>query len=290
LNRARARLSSINRKIHSRRLKIFQGFKAYIPQLDEKYSKLEELAELHDLHEFDSLFKSTYPEVFRWQNQFRTSRKPKKELTDRINEDMQEITRLNSEISKKLGTMLRELEQNYQSLLTQENKQKLDRMARQQGQMKKSTDKLSQTFEKMNRENPMIGNQLSNKMKGTGEYINKAEQNLKQHNIPDSIESENKVLSELAEAREFLKQLKDVNQAQSKSKSDKQTLKLGTGRAKDKRKGGSVRMQKERVTLPSEDQYRVPGQFREDILKAMKKKFPKDYERMVMEYYKELVK
>jgi hypothetical protein len=34
----------------------------------------------------------------------------------------------------------------------------------------------------------------------------------------------------------------------------------------------------------------VPGEFREEILRAMKKHTPQDYQRMVSEYYKELVK
>ena len=48
-------------------------------------------------------------------------------------------------------------------------------------------------------------------------------------------------------------------------------------------------MQKERVLLPSEDQYKVPRAFREEILDAMQKHTPKSYERLVNEYYKELV-
>ena len=39
-------------------------------------------------------------------------------------------------------------------------------------------------------------------------------------------------------------------------------------------------MQKEKVLLPSEDQYKVPSAFREDILDAMKKQTPKNYEQM----------
>ena len=66
-------------------------------------------------------------------------------------------------------------------------------------------------------------------------------------------------------------------------------LRLGTGSRRDSRRGGSVRMQKEKVLLPSEDQYKVPSAFREDILDAMKKQTPKNYERLVNEYYKELV-
>lgn len=46
----------------------------------------------------------------------------------------------------------------------------------------------------------------------------------------------------------------------------------------------------EKVTLPSEDQYHVPQQFREEILEAMKHQHPRQYEKMVSQYYKELVK
>ena len=45
----------------------------------------------------------------------------------------------------------------------------------------------------------------------------------------------------------------------------------------------------EKVLLPSEDQYKVPSEFREEILDAMKKETPKNYEQLVNEYYRELV-
>ena len=74
-------------------------------------------------------------------------------------------------------------------------------------------------------------------------------------------------------------------------KAQRQTpKKLGTGSSLDSRRGGSQRMQKERILLPSEDQYQAPKEFREEILNAMKKQTPKDYQRMVVEYYKNLVK
>ncbi len=88
----------------------------------------------------------------------------------------------------------------------------------------------------------------------------------------------------------MLNQLKEASQRPSQARSQR-TLRLGQGRASDGRRGGrSSRMQQEKVTLPSEDQYQVPGQFREEILKAMKNKYPRKYERLVGEYYKELVK
>ena len=61
------------------------------------------------------------------------------------------------------------------------------------------------------------------------------------------------------------------------------------GHAKDTRVTILTIMQKEKILLPSEDQYKVPSEFREEILDAMKKETPKNYEQLVNEYYRELV-
>lgn len=88
----------------------------------------------------------------------------------------------------------------------------------------------------------------------------------------------------------MLDQLKEASQRPSRSR-DQRMLRLGQGQAPDSKRGGrSSRMQQEKVNLPTEDQYKVPGQFREEILEAMKNQYPKQYERLVGEYYKELVK
>ena len=117
-----------------------------------------------------------------------------------------------------------------------------------------------------------------------------AEGHLKNGQIPESISSENQALRQLSETKGMLDQLKEASQRPSQSRSQK-TLRLGRGQAPDNKRGGkSTRMQQEKVNLPTEDQYQVPGQFREDILEAMKNQYPKQYERLVGEYYKELVK
>jgi hypothetical protein len=96
-------------------------------------------------------------------------------------------------------------------------------------------------------------------------------------------------LKSLEETRKMLNEIKNSGTQMSEQGKQETPLRLGTGSRRDSRRGGSVRMQKEKVQLPSEDQYKVPSAFREDILDAMKKQTPKNYERMVNEYYKELV-
>ncbi|MCH8312698.1 MAG: hypothetical protein IID17_06900 [Nitrospinae bacterium] len=290
LNSARKELAQLMAEMDSLRVKVFQRFQNTLPQLQGKYDTLEELTELHDLTEFNNLFKNTYPEVFQWQNNIRTTPNKREDLGDRIVLDLREVTRLNSEISKKLGSMMRTIQDSDEKLLSEENKDELQKMAQKEQQLKDKTEELRQRFRQMNKQNPMITPELAAKMSRAGRYMERAASNLKQNQVQRSINAENRALKELQETREMLKEMKEANSEMGRQASRSTAFKFGTGRSRDSRRGGSVRMQKEKVNLPSEDQYKVPGEFREEILRAMKKHAPQDYQRLVMEYYKELVK
>ncbi|QPJ63063.1 MAG: hypothetical protein G3M70_14740 [Candidatus Nitronauta litoralis] len=290
LNIAREELSGINQKIQDLRLKMFHGFKTFLPQLKDQYDRLEEFTELQDLHEFDALFKNTYPEIFRWDNHFRTARDARPDLKDRLTADLQEVSRLNTEISKKLGTMRRDLRADYRALITEPDKENLQSMANKQGELKDQSNELANDFRKMQQDNPMVPSILDQKMKGASRNMGFSQSNLKEQNVPESIRAENKALKDLSELKDMLQQMRD-GQGNTTPQQTRRMARLGTGRARDTSPGGgSIRMQREKVTLPSEDQYHVPQQFREEILEAMKHQHPRQYEKMVSQYYKELVK
>lgn len=290
LNSARKELGLLMAEMDSLRVRVFQRFKNNLPQLQEKYDTLEELTDLRDLNEFNNLFKNTYPEVFQWQNNIRTTPNKREDLGERVIKDLRHVTRLNSEISKKLGSMMRTIQNSDEKLLSEANKGELQKMANEEKRLKDKSEELMQRFGQMNKQNPMITPELASKMSRTGRYMESAQSNLKQNQVQRSINAENRALKELQETREMLNQMKEANSEAGKQASQSAARKFGTGQSRDSRRGGSVRMQKEKVNLPSEDQYKVPGEFREEILRAMKKHAPQDYQRMVSEYYKELVK
>ena len=290
LNKARKQLSENMEQQDALQMKLFYSYRKYLPEILEKYNKLEEFTELMDLFEFNALFKNTHPEIFRWQNHFRTSRNLDPELLDQIKVDLLTITQINSEISKKLGTMMRDIQQDFQNLISEKNKQDMQQMSGKQQGLRQQSEEITQMFQKMTQDNPMISPSLSHKMNSSGRHMKSAEKSLKKGKIPESISSENQALRQLSETREMLDQLKEASQRPSQSRSQR-TLRLGRGQAPDSKRGGqSTRMQQEKVNLPTEDQYKVPGQFREEILEAMKNQYPKQYERLVGEYYKDLVK
>ena len=184
---------------------------------------------------------------------------------------------------------MRSIRKNYDSSITEEQKKKLGQMAQQESQMRKETEELTRRFDRLNQENPMVPSQLSKQMGQTGRRMKRAERNLKEQNIRESIVAENSALKGLRETRDLLKEMKNSS-GQAQQAQQPTPNRLGTGNRLDSRRGGGARMRNERVLLPSEDQYQVPSEFREEILNAMKKQTPKDYQRMVMEYYKNLVK
>jgi hypothetical protein len=280
-------LSSTLSEMSSLRAMGLQGFKEKLPELQKKYDSLKELAELNELNEFNMLFKNTYPEIFRWQGNVQASRNA--DFGSKISDDLKMVTRLNGEISKKLGSLKRSIETSNDSLLSKEAKSKLKEMAQQEKAMQGKTKGMQKQFSEMNQRNPTLPPSLAQNMQMAGKNLQRAESRLQKNQVQRSIESENKALKQIQEAQNMLKEMKKSGSQMSQQGKQQKQLRLGTGSRKDSKRGGAVRMQKEKVLLPSDDQYKVPSEFREDILDAMKKQTPKNYEQLVNEYYRELV-
>lgn len=289
LNDRRRQLSQTTSDINSLRTQGFQEFKQKLPELQKKYDSLKELTELNDLNEFNSLFKNTYPEIFRWQGILRASRNLLEGIGEKIGKDLTQVTRLNGEISKKLGSLKRSIEDGNETLLSEEGRKKIQRMAQQEKRMRGKTQRMKQEFEEMNQKNPLLPPSLAQNMQMAGRNLKQAESRLLDKKVQGGIESENRAMKAIQGAQKMLKEMKSSGfRAPQKGKPQSQT-RLGTGSRRDSRRNGAVRMQKEKVLLPSEDQYKVPSEFREEILDAMKKRTPKNYEQLVSEYYRELV-
>ena len=126
LNEARKNHARLNQEKDSLRVNEFQRFKEALPQLLRKYDSLNELAKLQDFKEFANLFKQTYPDVLRWQNSLRATPNLREDLSNRMDKDMRKATRLNNEISKKLGSMIHSIRKNYASSITQKQKKELN--------------------------------------------------------------------------------------------------------------------------------------------------------------------
>ena len=288
LKQARSKLSQLIEKKNSLRLNESQKFKKALPGIQEKYNSLNRLAGLQDLNEFADLFKQTYPNILRWQYRIRSAQNLRDDISNKLERDLTQASQINNSISKKLGSMVRSIRKNYNSSITMDQKKELKQMEQKESQLRKESQKLSERFNELSKKNPMIPSELSQGMKKTERHMRHAETSLRAQDINKSIESENQALKGLSETRDLLNQMKNSN-GETRQAKRQSSRKLGTGSSPDSRRGGASKMQKERVLLPDENQYKAPKEFREEILNAMKKQAPKDYQRMIMEYYKDLV-
>ena len=164
LNDARKQLAKPVIEMDNLRTQRFREFKKNLPQIRKRYETLKELTELNDLNEFNVLFKNTYPEVFRWQGSIRSTRNHREDISHRLSQDLREVTRLNAEISKKLGSLKRSIEKDSQSFLTDKEKAKLDQLAKQEQGMSQQSKEMENLFNKMNQENPLLPPALSRNM------------------------------------------------------------------------------------------------------------------------------
>ena len=199
------------------------------------------------------------------------------------------MTRLNGEISKKLGSLKRSIEASNETFLSKEAQKQLQKMSRQENSMRGIAEKMKKQFQEMNQKNPLLPPSLSQNMQMAERSLKQAESRLLDNQVQRSIESENKALKSIQDTQKMLKQMQSSKSRMSRQGKQNNQTRLGSGSRRDSRRGGAVRMQKEKVLLPSEDQYKVPSEFREEILDAMKKQTPKNYEQLVNEYYRELV-
>ncbi|MBT6601999.1 MAG: hypothetical protein HOB32_10175 [Nitrospina sp.] len=288
LKEARNKLSELIVKKSSLNLDEPQKFRETLPQILKKYDSLKKLAKLQDLNEFKDVFKQAYPNVLRWQYKIRTTPNLRNDISDKLEEDLARVSQINNSISKKIGSMVRSIRKNYSSSITRNQKKELKQMGKQEQQLQQEVQKLSKQFNELSKKNPMIPSELSQRMKKTARHMEQAATNLKEQNVRQSIESENQALKGLNETSDLLRQMKSSN-GETKQAKRQNPRKLGTGSSPDSRRGSASRMKKEHVRLPDETQYKAPKEFREEILNAMKKQAPKNYERMIMEYYKDLV-
>ena len=54
------------------------------------------------------------------------------------------------------------------------------------------------------------------------------------------------------------------------------------------RSGGMYGFKAARVKLPGKDDYKPPKEFRQEIMDALKEKYPQKYEKLIKEYFRRL--
>lgn len=183
---------------------------------------------------------------------------------------------------------LEQLRQSFEDSATAEERQKMQDLAKKQGDLKQRAQGLAQQMGEMSEQTPFVPGEAGSAMQGAASSMGDAQSKLKGGNAAGAVPSERDAMQKLGEAQQ---QMEGSGQSQGKGGKPGgiplgQRMGQRGGRGQDGMQGFS----NEKVEIPDGSQFRVPKEFREDILEAMKKPSPEGYKQLNQEYYEKLIK
>ncbi len=187
---------------------------------------------------------------------------------------------------KKIASIIEEAAPKASQFMTEAEKLEMDRLKKTQGDLMQKASNLSQKIKDLEDEMPMMPQNSSQTMQDAANDMYKAQQSMQNK---DSAQASQNSKS----AHGKIKGMKDaLNKAM-------QGMKSGMGYAgqrmmpmsgDNRGMSGPGGMKTEKVEIPSADNYVVPKELRDDLLKTMKEASPQKYKQQNKKYYQGLIK
>jgi hypothetical protein len=163
-------------------------------------------------------------------------------------------------------------------------------LAREQDSLRQDVESMMQRYNELKQEAPSLPGKVPRHMDEASFKMHEATGEMK-------LDEPGAAQGPARQARGQLEQaLQQIEQARQKMSQNMQPGGLMgggmSGKPQGARKGGSKGAPdpEAEVKIPDEDKYKVPGQYREEILKAMKEESPEQYKNLNKDYYERLVK
>ena len=172
------------------------------------------------------------------------------------------------------------------TVLPRGEQHKLDQLAQRQQQLEQRTGKLQQQLEQLAREAPIFPPQAARSLgEGRGHMAAAAEE-LGRRNPQRGHGQQRQALDSLAQLEKGLEEMAKRGQGSGGG-----GFPFPFGESSPREHGdGSEQASREKVEIPGADAYKVPEEYRKDLLEAMKQGTPEPYRGEVKRYYEELVK
>jgi t-SNARE complex subunit (syntaxin) len=168
------------------------------------------------------------------------------------------------------------------------DKQQLDHLSKKQSELKEQAYRLTEKMSEMNQEAPLFSTEAKEKLQAVAKRMGQAQGQLRMHRPTTALAEQRAALDELANL------LKGLEKSTGKGKSGGRSIPwpwIGQGsEIADQGVGRDDSALHEKVHIPGADQFRVPEEYRKEILDAMKQKTPEAYQEPVRRYYEEIVK
>lgn len=265
-----------------------------LPQTEETLSHLEEMLKGWDAKESLGLAKETSRNLNQWNARMQNTLEQKKvarkeELSDKdleVPEKIRDAANLNQQIINDLESMMQTLEEQQRTSLTQEDRETLQKYAEKQNELQEEADDLKEMAEELSQQNPFMDENADKQLDMASKSMERAGEKLEKHNVQDAIIDERESLYRLAEAKKGMEMAKErIEKGMMGAGMPMPMPRPFRGRMEEGQFGVST----ERVEIPPEEAYKVPKEFREDILNALKEGLPEKYKDLNKDYYQRLV-
>ena len=203
-----------------------------------------------------------------------------------VTEKVKDATNLNQHIIKDLESMLQFLEDQQIASLTEEDKDTLQKYAEKQKELQEETEEITETADKLSDQNPFMDEQADRQLDLASKSMGEAKVKLDKQDVQGAVIDERESLYRLAEAKKGMEMAKERIAKGM----------MGTGIPMPMQRPfhgwmdeGQFGASTEKVEIPSEEAYKVPKEFRQDILDALKEGLPEKYKELNKDYYQRLV-
>ena len=176
------------------------------------------------------------------------------------------------------------------SVLSQRDQQQLGQLAQRQGQLEREAGELRQRMEELARRAPVFPPEAGNLLEGSQGHMQRAQGQLAKRNPQAGHGEQRQALDDLDRFRRGLDEMAKSSQPGGSGGGFPFPFGEQPGGGGGWNDGDGMEASREKVEIPGADAYKVPDEFRRDLLEAMKQGAPERYKGEVQRYYEELVK
>jgi hypothetical protein len=173
------------------------------------------------------------------------------------------------------------------SVLGDKQQQKLGQLSKRQGDLERKAGELRQKLDELAKRAPVFPPQAGEMLQGSQGHMREAQGQLSMRNPQRGHGEQRLALDDLARFRRGLEEMAKKSQGGGPGG---QGFPFPFGEDQGGREGDGMDPSQEKVEIPGAEAYKVPDEFRKDLLEAMKQGTPEPYQGEVQHYYEELVK
>ncbi len=187
--------------------------------------------------------------------------------------------------ARKVKDALEQMFPDPRSVLGEREQRKLGELAQRQGELERKAGELRQRLSELAQKAPVFPPQAQEMLGGSQGHMQRAQGELALRNPQRGHGEQRQALDDLTRFKRGLDEM-----AKNSQRGGGGGFPFPFGEEQGGREGEGADPSAEKVEIPGAEAYKVPDEFRKDLLEAMKQGAPDAYKGEVQRYYEELVK